>query len=174
MTIRLLAVDPASVVTGIASGTWSGDPMSAPIIERASVLTESSRVDPETRIDNLITRFISVIEREKPDRIIIEIPSGKPGTGSRKGASASLIIYGGAAFAFRTTARMLRERCGFGFELHTVKENYWTRRWPKLDRQLVACAIVPGYRIANDPGVDAGDAACLLMWWCRQQKEALT
>ena len=168
--IRILAIDPASVVCGIACGTWRPGVSQDAVIERASLIRETKTMDSEQRIVNLVDRFVHIVEREQPDRIIVEIPSGKPGTGSKRGASYSLIIYGGAAFALRTACQMMIQKCGFGFELHTVKENIWTRRWTKRERQLMACAIVPGYQIANDPGVDAGDAACLLMWWCRQQE----
>lgn len=156
--MKLLAIDPASKVTGYAVLNERGDVIDAQLI-RAS----RSKL-PLDRIASIIADLNGVCDEHSPSAIVVEVTSGRPGTGSTRGASSSLAIYGMAVGAIWWAMR------GRGIAVHPVDEDRWTARYSKAQRQLAAVATVPGYSAQKDKGGDVSDAIALGRWWLDRQR----
>jgi hypothetical protein len=104
-----------------------------------------------------------------PHNVVIEVPSGKVGGGQRRGAGATLAIYGFAVGAIWATCRAAPCRP----LVDEVDERTWTRRKPKLVRQkLIAYEFHEyGTQIAKVAGGDVADAIGIGLWWIGVQRE---
>jgi Holliday junction resolvasome RuvABC endonuclease subunit len=97
--------------------------------------------------------LVEYLPERVPGRIVVEVPSGKIGTGARKGARGSLTIYGMAAGVVPVTERQ------------------WTAgQGSKGRRQMGMAALYRGrYEPKTDPGGDASDAMGIARWWINQR-----
>lgn len=121
------------------------------------------RDEPIQRIKIMMEEVAALLEEHKPDAAIVEIPSGRPGRGSRAGAGPHLAIYGMAAGAIWAVlaVRMPSQ------SVHTVDERTWTGRIPKIKRQRQIGYAFPAYAkaAAADSGGDVADAIGLCVWY---------
>jgi len=153
----MLGLDPSSTRTGYAL-------LKSPteIIEAGCLRPLRSRDAALSRICHIRSSLVELIHEHLPNRVCIEVPSGKVGGGQRRGASASaMAVYGMAAGMMLATCL---EHCGD----HTfpVNEREWTGRVPKNRRNRLIAAQFPAYReqLNKDRGGDVGDAIGLALW----------
>lgn len=177
----ILAIDPSSTCTGYAvlaglepgalidagrlraSRSWSASAVEEPPglgLRRRALL-------PYGRVDEICDDISTLLEERKASLrgVIIEVPSGRIGTGGRRGARGSLAIYGMAAGAIwrHIWTHLCRPRA-----VMLVTEREWIRDVPaKADRRAWVAAMYPTYRPENDPGSDVADAILLGRWWIR-------
>jgi len=106
--------------------------------------------------------FVGAAATLETARIVIEVPSGRCGTGSRRGASSSLAVYGLAA---GYVAGLCEAAMPGG--VRPVTEREWTPRTGGKDRRkIVVAALYKGrYQPKRDPGGDVADAVLLGRWW---------
>lgn len=194
----ILGLDPASHHTGYALVDRSRDPLHPRLVE-AGILKGSERrvevADPvlsqlmnshgmnaTRRIDSICAEVIRLVTQYLPAVIVIEIPSGLAGAGSKSGASSSLSVYGLAVGSVLKTVQnvVLTEVTtnavyGYAPVIVPVTERLWTRfRKSKSAGQLMARAMYPAYRIEDDEGADISDAIHLtrwFSWWWTQPAE---
>ena len=183
-----LSIDAASEVAGYAvlrglgrddlidAGRFKGSEAVTPYNALAEPLRGHMR-DPAMactrRLLDMRRDLIAKIEEHRPDRVVVEIPSGKAGAGSRRGARSSLAVYGYGAGWLAGVA----QAAGYGVtggisgELVLVNERQWTGRGTgvgirKPDRPAAVYALYPDrYDPAADPGADTADAVLLGRWW---------
>lgn len=154
--MKILALDPSSTRTGYAV-------MKSPteIVEAGYLRPLRSKDAALTRILTIRSSLVELLHEHLPNKICIEIPSGKVGGGQRRGASASaMAIYGMAVGMVFATCLGLRLR------VKAVNEREWTRRMPKVRRNQLIAAQFPAYReqLNKDSGGDVGDAIGLALW----------
>lgn len=159
----LLALDPSSTRTGYA------------VFDSAGKIAEAGYLNPRFATDKAWDRIASMIEdlaellrATAPRRIVIEVPSGKVGGGQRRGAGASLCIYGFAVGAIWATCRSAT--CNPTTD--EVDERSWTLRVPKEIRRSRVAAEFPEYRkvMSKDGGGDVADAIGIGLWWIEQRR----
>jgi len=188
--MKVLTLDPSSTCIGYAVliGLESADlcdtgtitppnkaGMAAPAIgltgaEWANILAMGHPAIARTMA--MLGDVSDVVAEHRPDVVVVEIPSGKAGTGSKRGAKASLAVYGLAAGVIYAAATC------FAHEVSAyaipVDERTWTklpriksqRGDPKAGRQFYLQAVYPGqYDPDKDRGCDAGDAILIARWW---------
>lgn len=156
------AIDPAAPESKVPDlFAWYGEPQLASIRRVVETLGD---------VGNLIADY-------EPDRIVVEVPSGKAGTGSKKGAKSSLTTYGMAAGA--VWAYCLASAPGRAV---AINERMWTARSAgtsgasgasggKQGRAYYHETVYPGiYRSELDPGLDLSDAIGLGRWYLMQCK----
>lgn len=126
------------------------------------------------RVVELLEDVRGLVEAVEPGRVVIEVPSGKVGTGARRGASGSLTTYGMAAGAVWACCRALGTG-GLkpgppGYGVVPVTERMWTKdAGSKAERAALAASVYRGrYRVADDGGQDVADAIGLGRWWLRR------
>jgi Holliday junction resolvasome RuvABC endonuclease subunit len=150
--MKLLALDPSSTCTGYAIGTsWRH-------------LLEAGKLKPKRAADKALIRIRTMcweleklIEEHAPDRVVVEVPSGK--THHRLGKNVShLPIYGMAVGAVLATCWHL------GLVTDTTADNEWTRGKPKDDRKAYIAGMFKSYDASQDKGGDVADAIGLMLW----------
>jgi hypothetical protein len=104
----------------------------------------------------------------KPDRVVVEVSSGKAGTGSKRGAKSSLAVYGMAAGGVWSLCRALAPG-----RVVPVTERMWTRdAGSKRARAALAASVYAGrYQVADDKGFDVADAIGIGRWYLRRSME---
>jgi len=164
----VVGVDPGSHRTGFAVLAPRRGPVAADWLIDAGVIRPSkTRRTMEDRVEGMVEEITAIIRTAGEDssegfaRVAIEIPSGKVGTGSRRGATTSLIVYGFAAGAIWAAACAASDN-----HCYAVTERAWTRGVPKARRAYLIAAKFPHYRtaMAADVGLDAADAIGLALW----------
>lgn len=158
---RVLAIDPSSTCTG-----WAVlDGLAARQLVQGGLITPDRKAPAPRRIEQILGDLDPLITEFHPDRMVVEVPSGKAGTGSRQGAKSSLTIYGMAAGAVwgwclgRFPGRVI-----------DVNERAWTAgAGSKQERALgVAALYRHQYKIDSDPKLDLADAIGLGRWYLQQ------
>lgn len=156
-----LFLDPSSTRTGyslmnerdtiIEAGYFRPDRRGDPPIVRAADMAEDLRV---------------LVSERPPLLIVVEVPTGLAGTGSRHGAGARLAIYGLAVGIIYWQARSI---CG---RVSCVDERTWTLGIPKLKRRQMLAVVFPAYAraFARDGGGDVADAIGIGRYWLGQNK----
>lgn len=193
----VLSLDPASEITGYAVTEPTSD-LYRPTLHEAGRLKGSERrmtiADPvlsqlmncdamraHRRIASICRDVVELMTRWLPAVIVVEVPSGLPGYGSKRGAGASLTTYGCAAGeVLRIVSACVTDTAvrmaGYQPLVVQVTERIWTPfRKSKAGGQLACQALYPGqYRPADDEGADISDAIHLGRWWIwwREQPEA--
>ena len=166
---QVIAIDPASRRCGWAV-LQRQEPGQDWAVVRAGLLEGRSGDPPWCRIRDLAqTLHATIMEQARVGcDVVLELPRGGPGTGSRAGASSSLIVYGMAAgYIWRSLAIAATHASA---TLHLVAEDDWTRGWTKSARVMAASAAMgSAYRAAEDPSADMADAICLGLWWSRRR-----
>ena len=156
---RWLSLDPSSTRTGYA--LWDGDQLC-----EAGVLAPARTRDAVLdRIASIKHELSSLLDAERGLSIVVmEIPSGRIGRGSRGGATGHLALYGMAVGA---VWMLCRSR---GVPVACATEREWTRGVPARRRQAIVAASVPGYQSSSDGGRDVSDAIGLGRWWMSEVK----
>jgi hypothetical protein len=157
-----LTLDPSSTRTGYAA--WNDDWS----LREAGYFGPTRMKDIALdRIDAMIRDLEHFVVEKRPRLIVIEIPSGKVGSGQRRGAGASLTIYGFAAGAVYAWCRTLS-----GVDVRTATERAWTNRVPKAKRAKLIAMEFPQYAKAMelDGGGDVADAIGLGLWFRGAEK----
>jgi hypothetical protein len=179
--VKILAIDPGSKVAGYAmmTGLEPGELIecgrlkgrSAEVTDvQYSALVESwpHLAEPDLKAFWRILSISEEIERIEsefdPDVVVVEITSGKIGTGAKAGARGALTTIGLAAgfLAGRSDTRR---------QVIPVTERQWIgRRNPKRCRMATMATIYPQQDWAKiDKGGDARDAIALGRWAFRQR-----
>lgn len=173
-TRLILGIDPSSTRTGYALLESGG----APRIIEAGYLTGRKTTDNAMQrilgmraslIELIATNNLTTLTADRHPRVqaVVEIPSGKVGSGQRRGASASaMAIYGMAVGMILITCIDL-----LASNVVAIDERTWTGRVSKLVRQRHVAAEFPGYReiMRNDGGADVADAIGLALWGIAQK-----
>jgi len=156
--VKLLALDPSSTRTGYALVTG---PTPADILEAGYFTPKPQSAPPYERIAQMAQDLRELLDEVGPDRVLIEMPSGKIHAGNRRSGGAGQSIYGAAAGALWQCAR---DHAGCPVE--TIDPNTWTRGRPKKQRVAELARLCPAYaaQARSDGGGDVGDAI-LLGWW---------
>jgi hypothetical protein len=152
--MKVLFVDPSSSVTGYALMRGRYD-----LMEFGRITPEKDKDRAPVRIQYFGRELAAIIADGKPDKVVIEITSGKVARGRHGGAGAGLSIYGMAV------GYLWRECVAAGVEVEPVLENDWTNGVPKDRRLRHIAAQFPDYAAFKDEGGDAGDAIALGQWW---------
>jgi len=173
-----LGIDPGSKVTGYAL-LDTDKPETACILDAGRITGSEARVTIEPPAlaahwntpDLTTMRRIRIMAGEarymvhhwKPDWIVIEVPSGKIGTGAKQGARGSLATYGMATgVMFYVCYSQWWEKT------IPVTERQWTANYKhkrKDLRQIAIAAMYPQYDPKTDPGGDVADAIGAADWW---------
>lgn len=157
----ILAVDPSSKRTGYAL-------MIGRKIVAAGVLIPKSRDSAVERIRAQCLDLYELIAEHGPGVAVIEITSGRPGTGLARGAGARLGVYGMAVGAMMCALwqHMAPDA------VVTVDEQVWTLGHPKAMRRSRIARQYPRYARAvfggkkeKDRGGDMSDAIGIGLWY---------
>lgn len=181
--MKLLALDPSSSCTGYAvlvglepsalidagqcrpslSKTALGD---LPAWRRAHLWQDE--LTHVRKIRSICRDVADLIQEHEPESIVVEIASGKFGSGAKHGARGSLTTYGMAAWAVLAASERLRPDATV-----EVTERQWIGgRGPgripskKEHRQVLVQKLYPGrYDPTLDADADVADAIMLGRWW---------
>lgn len=166
----IVSLDPSSTCTGYA--VWvDGKPYelgrikpsnstkgidSTKLAGRAQVACGASVV----RYMGLMADLAELLYEYRPEHVVIEVSTGRAGTGSKLKAGPSLITYGqavGCALA------MAYQSCS---SVVPVTERAWTRGLGKKDaRMRFVYNLYPAlYQFEKDKGGDIADAVLLYRW----------
>lgn len=184
--MMLLSLDPASTITGYAvfdgptpdnlveSGRLVSDakqpllPVSTeePRPEWLAVWYQEQVPAAYSRTLHLIRMVDDLISEIQPTEIVIEVSSGRAGTGSKRGAKSSLAIYGMAVGAIWEAC------CRRRTIVVPVTERLWTAgQGDKATRQIeITLCCRDRYNPIKDPGADAADAIGLGLWWLGRRR----
>lgn len=162
--MTLLAVDPSSTRTGYAVM-----PSYSKILE-AGCLMPKSRDAAIDRVRSQCDDLAGLVADYKVTGAVIEITSGRPGTGSRRGARATLGVYGMAVGAMVCELWHLLGRA----RVTEVDEQTWTHCLPKEQRRRSIAMQFPHYAkevfAGKDRGGDVSDAIGLGLWYFMQKR----
>lgn len=182
--MRVLALDPSSTCTGYAvleglapGGLLEGGLMRPGASKRVVGVSDEAGVADVAawlgsrelaacrRVVETLCDLRELVERVKPDRVVIEVPSGKVGTGARRGASGSLTTYGMAAGAVWGLCRVMAPG-----RVVPITERMWTvDAGSKSARVAEVLAVYGGrYEAGADSGMDTADAIGLGRWYWRR------
>jgi len=152
---ELIAIDPSSTRTGYALFDRRG------VVDAGFLRPDRTKDRADRRVRAMARDLVDLIEEWGPRVGVIEIPSGAPGRGSRRGGKTSLIVYGFAAGALYGVMLTALAR------VHPVLETIWTRGQPKARRVVSVATRYPQYLAAadRDRGRDVADAIGLGDWW---------
>lgn len=122
------------------------------------------------RILSLIPEVEALLDEYRPDVTVVEIPSGKFGTGAKHGARGSLTTYG---LAVGMVIQACNAHAHSGVVV-PVTERQWTAGLG--DKQKRQRAIAAFYRhrytLKSDAGGDLADAIGLGSWWFTERQHA--
>lgn len=186
--MRVLAIDPSSTCTGYAllRGLGPADLVEVGLIRPSDAKAAQAVAEPSEvvrawnscrelsalrRVLTVVADVEAVVAELAGDAavsVVVEIPSGLSGTGSRNGARGSLTTYGLAAGMVYQAARAVAPGRVYG-----VTERQWTAgAGSKEKRARGVVALYAGrYRVADDDGLDGADAIGLGRWWVRRMIE---
>lgn len=152
--MKILAIDPASIVTGYALGDT--DPRFH--LVEAGILRENPKTAAVTRILSITKDVKRLLREYRPDSVVVEVPDGKV-HGRLKGKSmGGLATYGMAVGAVLSVCDESRST------LYTVGVNLWTRGQSKKTRQMRVMGEFPNYDPDKDTkDLDISDACGLLI-----------
>ena len=153
--MHIVSLDPSSIRTGYAVVASPG------CLLEAGYFSASPKDDPIARILSQCQDLRELLYQRKPDAVVVEVSSGK--IAGRFGAQK---ISGQAVYGMAVGALWCEARQGCA-AVYTVRENVWTRRTPKRERQAQIAALYPQYAksIGIDRGADVADAIGLALWW---------
>lgn len=179
--MRILSIDPSTRCTGwaVLDGLAPCDLVDGGLIKPST----SKRVDkdsPEHETPDLASWYAApelaaarrvietlgdlsyLLDEFDPKRIVVEIPSGKAGSASKRGAKGSLTTYGMGAGAVWADLRARRPGQVVG-----ITERMWTAgAGNKMKRARSVEYTYPGiYRAELDKGMDLADAIGLGRWY---------
>ena len=177
--MRVLSLDPSSRCTGwaVLDGLEPDELVDGGLIKpSASRTTKAGSPEHQAqdladwyagaelaaarRILETLEDVAALVPEYQPDRVLVEIPSGKAGTGSKKGAKSSLAVYGLAAGAVWACLRSA------GAKVVAITERQWTPGSSKAGRGLTHEALYPGrYMTSVDAGLDLSDAIGMARWY---------
>lgn len=162
-----VSFDPSSKCTGYSVFKY-GEPVEFGRIkpvstQRGSTITAKALRKGEAnmrRIVDLIAEVQAVLDEFKPQVAVVEVSTGKSGTGSKQGAKSSLITYGTAVGA--VVALCLSE-CP---DTLLVNERDWTKGMGAKARRILAVgSLYPSlYSKDKDKGGDIADSALLYLF----------
>lgn len=183
----MLALDPSSSCTGYAvlEGLLPGELLEGGLLKPSdskyvwagsaeaslsdvSAWLGSGELAAYRRVIETLEDVRELVERVKPDRVVLEVPSGKVGTGARRGARGSLTTYGMAAGAVWSVCRELAP--GIGAAVIPVTERQWTKDAGSKAKRVALVKSVYGrrYDASADDGMDTADAIGLGRWYWRR------
>ena len=179
--MRVLALDPGSQVVGYAvlRGLGAEDLQEGGVLRASLARSVLEKAEYPAWLKEMLyapeltawRRILSLVGEVEDlvmsaiavgAQIVVEIPSGKIGTGARRGARGALTTYGFAAGCIYQACVSLRHR-----SVVPVTERQWTRgAGSKQKRQDGIAAFYRGYYDPQtDPGADLADAIELARWW---------
>lgn len=173
----IVSIDPSSTITGYAVMLDAETLVSAgtfkPVARDGLAVKD---MKPLQRIDQMLGDFHDLLVQTKPRTIVIEVTTGKAGTGSKRGAGPALAVYGMAVGAFWCHARTWCDPNDHRCVLEAVDERTWISVPDKDMRQLQIAAQFPAYRecMKKDRGADASDAIGIGLWWFGQNDYSRT
>ena len=154
----ILARDPSSTCTGYA---LLGD--ARRLVEAGVLSPVDAKAAPIVRIGLMMDQLAALIEEHKPERVIIEITSGKI-AGRLRGSGmdgAGLGVYGMGVGAMYAVARLaVGDDC-----VVPIEENRWTRQVGKGIRHRATAERFPKHRGAILKDHNMADAIGLGVWW---------
>jgi len=175
--VKIVGLDPSSRKTGYAvlSGLEPGDLIDGGLI-RPSLKSSAmpgllaaavadmkhyTELAAFRRTLSMIGDIRAVVEEHWPAVCVVEVPSGKAGTGSKRGARGSLTTYGMAAGFIAALCHPL----GMHGTL-PVSERTWTAGLGGERRRadLLVVLYQGRYDRATDPGCDVADAIGVARW----------
>jgi Holliday junction resolvasome RuvABC endonuclease subunit len=178
----LTGLDPADLVDGgrITPSKAKGVTAHLPDWLQDHLRSRAAGLGTLTGILSLCSEVRGLIDEHQPDRVVIEIPSGKAGTASKKqgsgGALGSLGLAAGAVLMAAADHHPDGQAA-----VVPVSERHWTPRprkgadavscggrGPKWQHQAAMAALYggpDGYDPKQDPGADLADAIGLGRWW---------
>lgn len=162
MPETLLALDPSS--TRIGWAVFSG----AAVLAAGFTRPARTRDGYVERVVAMVDDLVYIVDANLPRHVVIEVPSGRFGTGARNGASSVLALYGFAAGAVWMRMRCLSLLSRMN--VHVVNESEWTRSKPKAQRARVAQLTYPHLDWSRDTGMDMADAVGIGLWWLDRQR----
>lgn len=179
----VMGLDPSSTIIGYAvlGGLEPGDLIAAGLLH-PSLARELLGHMPTWQRDYLLGAHLPAYRRTlsmigdvtgliceyAPARIVVEIPSGKFGTGAKRGARGSLTTYGMAAgMVVQAVADQAGDRC------IPVDERTWTAGGGNKEQRQLGISLVyqPRYKAADDQGGDVSDAIGLARWWYYYERD---
>lgn len=190
--MKLLALDPSSSCTGYAvlvglepaglidagqcrpslSKTALGE---LPAWRRAHLWQDE--LTHVRKIRSICRDVADLIKEHQPGSIVVEIASGKFGSGAKHGARGSLTTYGMAAWAVLAECERQLPAVAPGADVVPGVAEVTERQWiggrgpgripsGKDQRQALVQQLYPGrYDPALDTGADVADAIMLSRWW---------
>ena len=164
--VILLALDPSSTCTGYA--VFDSDRL-----DECGLLKPSASHGAERRTAMIVDDLRELLEAIEPTDIVIEVPSRGRGTGSAKGATGRLAIYGMAVGEIRRVCKDWTNSDGTKPTIHSVVERTWTKGRSKAKRQRQLSMLYPKHTAAlveNDRGGDAFDAIGVGAYWLANRK----
>ncbi len=175
---RVLALDPSTTCIGYAllAGEAPSGLLDAGLLKPTERRPERNMPDmvwwvlcdrqlrAYRRIYSLLADVRALVNDTKPGEIVVEVPSGKAGTASKRGARASLTTYAAAAGAVLGMLRALEPL--HGAIVFPVTERQWAFGGGK-DKRKTRCRVLYGkrYNPEQDKGADCADAILLGRWW---------
>lgn len=173
----VLAIDPSSRCCGYAllAGLEPGELLDAgrivpsestaglrPTLPALAAWLERPELLAYRRIVSMLGDLAELVHEHRPAWVLVEMPSGRAGTGSRAGAKSSLSIYGAAAGVIFEALRHEADPD----RVLPVSERIWTAgQGDKGRRQQAIAGFYPQYDAGRDPGGDVSDAVGLARWW---------
>lgn len=174
--MKILAIDPSSRVIGYAvlTGLAAGELIDGGLIKPSDSKRELQKwaapalagvfMAPELaafrRIASMLADLDAIVAEHQPDRIAVEIPSGKTGTGAKNKAKGALTTYGLAAGMVLQHCRALLPGGAV-----PITERQWTRdRGDKWDHRMLIAGLYAHYDGCKDEGADLSDAIGLGRW----------
>ena len=177
---RILGIDPSSSAVGYAllSGLAPQDVIDAGVLwpESPAKFVKSCRDEMIPLADRFRRSDLAAVARSLSlahairllfeelgliDAVIVEVPSGRAGTGSRRGASSSLASYGLAAGVILRECKANE----IGAEVFPVSEREWIASSGSKPKRIAHIRnYYPSYDASKDPGGDCADAIGLARW----------
>lgn len=158
MKVYLLGLDPSSTRTGYSGFSQSGE-----LVDCGLIKPEKASADAIGRISSMVVELMELLVEWMPEVVIVEVPSGKVGSGERRGAGSRLCVYGLAVGAMWQTCV---NAPGVPI-VDVVDERTWTKSVAKPERQKRIAVEFPRYRevMDKDGGMDVSDAIGIGLYW---------
>ena len=151
--MKIIAIDPGSIITGYAVVTETGRLLDAGLIK------PKNRDDPPNiRIGEIVNAVHALLIEHEPDIIVLEWTTGKVNKGRHKGGGRGLAIYGIAVGAIWITME-LWHKDNHG-DIVLIDEG-WTKGVKKKKRLEDLELTCSAYNREDDKSGDMGDAICL-------------
>lgn len=154
--MKLISLDPSSTCVGYAVF------VDGVVIDGGLLKPKSSATDAISRVRQLCMDAMALLDEMQPDRVLIEVPTGKQY--SRKpGRVSALPVW---AFAAGAMWELAASWCRVHPPAACVAiSNEWTRGSSKEARRDVAATFLKDYDPKKDRGMDLSDAVMMGKWW---------